>query len=160
MSMEDYEKAKALMKGISGTSTFAGPKTPTLISLAEKQLNIKFPEVYRRFLIEFGAGGLGFFEIYGIINEDFENSRIPDVVWFTLRMRNEANLPSFLLPVYELGDGELYCLDLRIQQGDEAKVVGFTPGYTSPNQSLDIVAEDFGELLLDLVQLDLKFKRT
>lgn len=159
MSMKDYETAKELTKEVRGISTFIGPKPNALITLAEDHLGIKFPEIYRRFLLEFGAGGLGSFEIYGVVRADFENSGIPDVVWFTLRQRNETNLPLFLLPVSELGDGELFCLDLRIQEGGEASVIGFTSGFTSPHQNFDIVAEDFGKFFLDLVEFELKIKR-
>ena len=160
MSIQDYEKAKELLRESHGISTFVGPRSETIINLAEGRLTLKFPEIYRRFLLEFGAGGVGSFEIYGIVREDFEASGVPDVVWFTLRERKETNLPIFLLPVFDLGDGELFCLDFRIQQGDEAKVVGFTPGYTSGQQSFDVVAEDFGKLFLDLIQTELKVKRS
>jgi hypothetical protein len=111
MSMREFEKAKELFKDSRGISTFVGSKSETLIKLAENLLSIKFPAIYRRFLLEFGAGGVGSFEIFGIVSDDFENSSIPDIVWFTLRERNETNLPKFLLPVFDLGDGELFCLD-------------------------------------------------
>ena len=159
MSMEDYEKAIDLLKKSRGIPTFVGPRPETLINLAQDSLVVKFPETYRRFLLEYGAGGMGSFEIYGVVNDDFENSGIPDIVWFTLRGRKEWNLPHFLLPINELGDGELYCLDLRTQERDEAKVVGFTPGYSSAEQKLDVIAEDFGKLFLDLIQLEIKIRR-
>jgi|WetSurMetagenome_2_1015567.scaffolds.fasta_scaffold371014_2 antitoxin YobK len=160
MSMQDYEKAKELVKESHGISTFVGPRSEPLINLAENRLGLKFTRTYRRFLLEYGAGGIGSFEIYGIIDEDFENSGIPDVVWLTLRERKEVNFPAFLLPIYDLGDGELFCLDLRTQQDSEAKIVGFTPGYSSAQQKLDIVAEDFGKLFLDLILMELKIKRS
>jgi len=69
-------------------------------------------------------------------------------------------LPKILLPVFDLGDGELFCLDLRVDEAKEAKVVGFTPGYSSAEQSLEIIAEDFGKFFLDQIQLALRIKRT
>ena len=39
------------------------------------------------------------------------------------------------------------------------EVVGFTPGYSTADQSLDIIAEDFGKLFLDQIQLALKYKK-
>ena len=156
MSMQDYEKAKELLTKSSGISTFVGPRPKKLIDLVQERLSVKFPGTYRRFLLEYGAGGVGSFEIYGVINEDFENSGIPDMVWLTLRERKEWSLPEFFIPVYDLGNGESFYLDLRTFEGDEAKVVGFTPGDSSAIQSLDVVAEDFGKLFLDLIQLELK----
>ena len=34
-----------------------------------------------------------------------------------------------------------------------AKVVGFTPGHSTIQQNLDVVAEDFGRLFLDQIRL-------
>ena len=106
------------------------------------------------------AGGVGGIEFYGVVKEELEDSGYPDIVWLTFKGRKEWALPKFLLPVYDLGDGELFCLDLRVQEGIEAQVVGFTPGYSSAEQNLDVVAEDFGKLFLDRIQLALKIKRT
>jgi len=163
MSMQDYEKAKELLPELfiktHGISYFVGPRPLTLINLAQTRLSVKFPETYRRFLLEFGAGGIGGVEFFGVVMDDFENSGYPDVIWLTLKGRNEWNLPEFLLPVYDLGDGELFCLDLRVPEGHEAKVVGFTPGYSSAEHNLDIVSEDFGKLFLDKIQLALNVER-
>jgi len=164
MSIQDYEEAKVLitemLKKPGIISTFVGPKPLSLINLAQGYLSVKFPETYRRFLLEYGAGGIGSFEIFGVVQEGFENHDYLhiDVVWLTLKERKEWNLPMFLIPIYDLGDGELFCLDLRSIEEDEAKVVGYTPGYSTPEQSLDIIAEDFGKLFLDLIQLSPNIK--
>lgn len=164
MSMQDYEEAKELVKELlkktHGVSTFVGPRPEILIILAQDRLSVKFPETYRRFLLEYGAGGAGGVEFYGVVQEDFDHSSYPDVVWLTLKGRKEWGLPNFLLPVFGLGDGEFFCLDLGVQKGSEAKVVGFIPGYSSVEQDLDVIAEDFGKLFLDQIQLALKIKRT
>jgi len=163
MSMQDYEEAKELVKELlkktHGASTFIGPRPETLINLAQDRLTVKFPETYHRFLLEYGAGGVGGVEFYGVVQKDFEHSGYPDMVWLTLKGRKEWGLPNFLLPIYDLGDGEVFCLDLRVQEGNEAKVVGFTPSYSSAEQNLDVVAEDFGKLFLDQIQLALKIRR-
>jgi hypothetical protein len=165
MSIQNYEKAKELITEALNRPgvfyTFVGPRPVDLINLAQDHLSVNFPETYRRFLLEYGAGGLGSFEIFGVVQEDFENHDYLhiDVVWLTLKGRREWDLPEFLLPVYDLRDGELFCLDFRKKVGDEVKVVGFTPGYSTPEQSLDIVAEDFGKLFLDQVKLALNIKR-
>ena len=159
MSIRDYELARELLAEMLPEpgiiSTFAGPKPLTLVNLAQDRLCVQFPETYRRFLLEYGAGGMGAFEFFGVIQEDFENHDYLhiDVVWLTLKIRKEWDLPQFLIPIFDLGNGELYCLDLRNQQGDEAKVVGFTPGYSTIQQNLDVVAEDFGRLFLDQIRL-------
>jgi hypothetical protein len=70
----------------------------------------------------------------------------------TNKGRQEWGLPSFLIPIYDLGDGELYCIDLRTLHEEEAKIVAYTPGYSSINQDLDLIADDFGSLFLNLVE--------
>ena len=131
MSMQEYEDAKELVTEAFNKTCwcidFYWAEARTLINLAQDRLSVKFPDTYRRFLLEYGAGGVGGIEFYGVVQEEFEQSGYPDVVWLTLKGRKEWNLPGFLLPVYDLGDGEFFCLDLRNKEGDESKVVGFTP---------------------------------
>ena len=164
MSMQDFEKAKELvteaLKKPGIISTFVGLKPVTLVYLAQDCLAVKFPETYRRFLLDYGAGGIGSFEIFGVIQENFGDHDYfhIDVVWLTLKDRREWNLPIFLVPVFNLGDGELFCLDLRNKEGDEAKVVGFTPDFNKAEQNLDVVAEDFGKLFLDQIQFTLSIE--
>lgn len=164
MSMQDYEEAKKLIRDLikipGMISTFVGPKQLILIEQAESLLSVKFPETYRQFILEFGAGGIGSFEIFGIVQNDINHHDYLyiDVVGFTLKARQEWNLPNYLIPIYDLGDGEMFCLDLKVNVGDEAKVVGFTPGYSNATQSLDVVAEDFGKLFLDLIRLSQNIK--
>jgi hypothetical protein len=162
MSMQDYEDAKELVKELlkktNGISTFVGPRPEALINLAQERLSVKFSETYHRFLLEYGAGGVGGVEFYGVVQEEFEQSGYPDVVWLTLKGRKEWSLPKFLIPVYDLGDGELFCLDLRSLESNEAKIVGFTLGYSSAEQHLDVVAEDFGKLFLVQIQLALRIR--
>lgn len=164
MSIQDYEEAIKLIRDLNKIpgiiSTFVGPKQLILIEQAENLLSVKFPETYRRFLLEFGAGGIGSFEIFGVIQNDINrlDYLYIDVVGFTLKARQVWNLPNYLIPVYDLGDGEMFCLDLRVNFGFESKVVGFTLGYSDATQNLDVIAEDFGKLLLDLLRLSQNFK--
>jgi hypothetical protein len=120
MSTNDYETAKDLVIKSSKITTFLGPRDELLLEAAEKNLSINFTQTYRKFLLEFGSGGLGSFEIYGLVSNDFANSGIPDVVWLTNKGRKEWELPKFLIPIYDLGDGELFCLDLRTLKEGEA----------------------------------------
>jgi antitoxin YobK len=152
MSIQDYETAKGLIKSSSKVSTFRGRKDERLIDVAERELSVEFPKSYRKFLQEFGSGGLGSFEIYGLINDNFVNSGIPDVVWLTNKGRKEWNLPKFLIPIYDLGDGELFCVDLRTLKEGEAEIVAYTPGYSINNEKLEKVADDFGTLFLYLMK--------
>ncbi|THF81691.1 SMI1/KNR4 family protein [Cohnella fermenti] len=152
MSLETYLEAKELIQNNKEKGFFVGSRSDELISLAEEATRIKFTGFYTDFLKTFGAGNFGSQEVYGIIGDDFENSSVPDAIWFTLTERQEVNLPDNLLVIYDTGSGELYCLDFS---SEEPHVVEFVPGIDSDQQKYNVIAKDFGDFLLDLVKQEL-----
>lgn len=152
MSAEDYESAVRLMQQHRDRMNFLGPRDTQQLEAAQAGLGTTFPSSYRRFLADFGAGSFGAEEIYGITDS---GSGVPDAVWFTLRER-ERDLPAGLVVVYAVGTGELLCLDTKSVDGEaEAPVVTHHAG-AGTGQDREIVADDFGRLLLDLVQQELE----
>ena len=148
MSIADYEKAKAIIAANGDTGRFAGSKPEELVKKAEDMLGVRFPPTYRQFLLDYGAGNFGSAdEFYGVIDEDFENSSVPDGVWFTLTERRDAGLPGDLIVVGDTGMGELYCLNLAAKEGP---VVVIDPGFDMAVR--EEVAPDFGTFLLQRVQ--------
>jgi antitoxin YobK len=152
MSMSDFENAAKMIAEHPELRRFVGPRPDSLILAAERKLGVRFPETYRRFLAEYGAGSFGAEELFGIIGDDFEDARIPNTVGYTLKQRGEYELPHDLVAVYGLGDGETFYLDLGAREDDEAPIIVYYPEYSPEEQSREIVAKDFGELLLDLVR--------
>lgn len=156
MSLENYNKALQLMNRNENMCHFAGPRTEELICLAEEAVGFKFSLIYRDFLKKFGAGNFGGQEVYGVIDEDFEDSSVPDAIWFTLTEREEAAFPENLIVIYDTGSEELFCLDFsKLNEMDEPKVVSFIPGQPLSSQSYETVANDFGDFLLDLVSKEI-----
>lgn len=156
MSLDNYDKAMALMEGNQEKGYFAGPRSAELIKLAENRLGLQFSGMYRNFLESYGAGNFGSQEIYGIISSDFENSSVPDAIWYTLTERKEVELPPNLLVIYDTGAGELFCLDFSQSNKDnEPAVVSFVPGVSLEKQSYEKIADDFGDFLLDLVSREI-----
>ncbi|MBP3041550.1 SMI1/KNR4 family protein [Bacillaceae bacterium Marseille-Q3522] len=152
MSVVTYQKAKQIILATEDFADFIGGRTDKLIKLAEEKLGVRFSGFYLDFLKTFGAGNFGAQEIYGIINDNFENSSVPNAIWYTLTERKEINLPSNLLIIYGTGSDELFCLDYyQLDEKGEPKVVSFVPGIELENQTYEIIANDFGDLLLDLV---------
>lgn len=152
MSVETYQKAKQIIQANEDMADFIGERTNELIKLAEEKLGVKFTGLYLDYLQTFGAGNFGAQEIYGIITDDFENSSVPDAIWYTLTERNEINLPNNLLVIYDTGSNELFCLDFnQLDEKGEPKVVSFVPGIDLESQRYEIIANDFGDFLLDLV---------
>lgn len=85
MKQEDYERAVGFMKKHPELRHFVGARSETLVKAAEEKLDLTFPPSYRRFLLEFGAGSFGASELYGVIDENFENSSAPNGIWCTLQ---------------------------------------------------------------------------
>lgn len=156
MSLDNYNKAVALIEGNKTKGYFAGPRSGNLIKLAENTLGIQFSGMYRSFLEKYGAGSFGSQEIYGVISSDFENSSVPDAIWYTLTERKEIGLLPNLLVIYDTGAGELFCLDFNQSNKDnEPAVVSFVPGVSLEKQSYEKIADDFGDFLLDLVSREI-----
>jgi antitoxin YobK len=148
MGVSEYERAKGLREANRGRSRFVGPRSNELVHLAESTLSFQFPPTYRRFLLELGAGNFGPAEFYGIIDDDFENSSVPDGVWFTLSERRERRLSSDLMVIGDTGTGSLYCLETR-RDGSEGAVVVVDPG--GDPLAREIVAIDFGVFFLNRI---------
>ncbi|EIT87463.1 hypothetical protein A374_00145 [Fictibacillus macauensis ZFHKF-1] len=152
MSVETYQKAKQIIHDNEDLADFIGGRSNELIKWAEEKLGVKFTGLYLDYLQTFGVGNFGSQEIYGIINDNFENSSVPDAIWYTLTERKEINLPNNLLVIYDTGSDELFCLDFnQLDEKGEPKVVSFVPGLDLGSQSYELIANDFGDFLLDLV---------
>lgn len=152
MSLQTYLKAVEILENNKEKCSFIGPRSEELVKAAEEALNIKFSELYRKFLKTYGAGNFGSNEIYGIIDDDFENSSIPDAIWYTLTERREVDLPKSLLVIYDTGSDELFCLDFsRLNEKSEPAVVSYIPGVNPNNQKYEVIAADFGDFLWNLI---------
>ncbi|GGB61063.1 hypothetical protein GCM10011409_42930 [Lentibacillus populi] len=148
----EYILAKNVILANEELCDFVGPRSEELIDQAEQKLGFKLGS-YLDFLTSFGAGNFGAEEIFGIISK--ENSSVPDAVWYTLTERKEGELPNILLVIYETGGDEVFCLDFNNIKNGEPKVVSFITGIDIRNQSFEIIADNFGELLLNLVKQEI-----
>ncbi|HRH96450.1 MAG TPA: SMI1/KNR4 family protein [Prosthecobacter sp.] len=147
MSMQDYETAKQMMS--DAETDFDGSKAEYLIEKAEQVLHLKFPPTYRRFLSEFGCGGVEGFELYGIIGENFENSGIPDAIWYTLQLRKSIHLDLRLVVIAVAGDGCFYAIDTS---DNDCEGEGSVSIYSIDGSTREKVASSFGAFLLKQVQ--------
>ena len=86
-------------------------------------------------------------EFYGVIDEDWENSSVPDGIWYTLSERGQAGMPDELVVVGDTGMGELYVMDSSEEEGP---VVAIAPG--SDMTVREQIASDFGAFFLQQVQ--------
>ena len=96
---------------------------------------------------------LHFIEV-AFVDDDFDNSSVPDAIWLTLRSRRTAQLPKSLILVSDTGDGGYYAIDRsQIAPDGESPVVEWWPGVSADAiGQFRVVASDFGAFLLDLVR--------
>jgi len=148
MSEKDLEKVFELFEDLE--SDFSGSKSEELILKAEKALGKTLPKTYRQFLSKYGCGDIEGVEFYGIINDDFINSSVPDAVWLTLCERKEG-LPESLIIISATGNGYYYAIETSItdNQGENPVVL------YGMDRIIETVASDFGEFALKLIKSEL-----
>ncbi len=147
MNSDDYTHAKALIDEIGGD--FDGQKSEGLVAKAESALGIRFPPSYRSFLLDYGCGGFDGFEVYGLIDENFIDSSVPNGIWLTLNERSGIGLEKNFVIVGSGGDGTYLALDTGSQdENGEAPVVRLSV----EGEKFEIVAPSFGSYLLSAVQ--------
>ena len=83
--MSNYEKVKKIIYENEDLSDYIENINYELIEKGEKYLDIKFPNTFKQYLKDFGSLTFGATEIYGVIDEDFINSSIPDAIWLTMK---------------------------------------------------------------------------
>ena len=134
---------------------FCGPRNIDLIREAEEAIGVKFPKDYFDFLLAFGAGNIEATEIYGVINDDFVNSSVPDMVWCTLKDR-QRGLPVDLIVI---GGSELGTPCIKVNDtGTEAPVIAYYLGLPESSQTYEVLAENFGDYLLEAVKVEFEIE--
>jgi len=153
MGQQELEQAFELIAEHADEADFVGVRPESLISDAERALGVEFPPTYRSFVRRFGAGDLFGEEIYGVIDGDFDRPAVPNGTWITHKRREESGLPEGMIVVAALGEGSDVVLDTAARgQDGEAPVLVWTPGASSPDDDLEVLAADFGEWLLQVLR--------
>lgn len=157
--MKKFDQIDRIIAKYPQLSDFSGPVTEERILQAEEQLNLSFPEDYKRFLASYGAGSFGGFEIYGIVpNADLK--RIPNGIWLTEDLREKDHMPESYLAIGFDGFGGYYCIDTKNNINEAAPIVIFVCDgdddflYHGDNE---LEAENFTEFLLEAMKLEIDF---
>lgn len=156
MGMKELEAALRLIAERPELSDFAGPRPERLVDAAETTLGLRLPPTYRHFVQTLGAGGFGAEEIYGIVDDNFTDSTIPNGIWLTLKHRKTSHLPDSMVMIYSDGTGSYFALDTNKRNEDgESPVMVWQPGASRPGDKLEIVAPDFGSFFLARLRTEL-----
>ena len=159
MSYSDYRKAVDLIernKHIEDIKLF--PQTDTDIQKAESILSIKFPRSYKDFLSKYGIFISDITYIYGFKNIKFDSYVHSNIISRALDERKINEDPCFPLsfvPIYDLGNGELFCLDTaKLNSEGECPMVCWSFGNIDSID--DDFGKDFGEFFFNMVSRGLK----
>jgi antitoxin YobK len=153
VSVEDYRAARDLVEQHEDLADFVGERPDDLVTRAEQALGTGFPPSYRAFVSELGAGDIAGAEFYGVIDDDFESSGVPNGIWLTLQERTDSDLPPELIVVGDDGMGNYYALDSSRQDASgEYPLVIWVPGSSRPGDELETVAGDFGQFFREQVE--------
>ncbi|MGB8809286.1 MAG: SMI1/KNR4 family protein [Acinetobacter calcoaceticus] len=148
MSINDVDKAIALINLHLDESDFEGTKEELLVKLAENYLEITFPDSYRYFLKKLGCGDIAGQEFYGVINEEKINSGIPDATWITLKHRSQSNLPAKYIVFFHFGDGNYAVLDCEKNNQGNNIVEIWSPG----ENTFQFFSDDFGSFFYNQIK--------
>ncbi|MCK0912112.1 SMI1/KNR4 family protein [Acinetobacter pittii] len=148
MSINDVDKAIALINLHLDEADFEGEKEEFLVKLAENYLEITFPDSYRYFLKKLGCGNIAGQEFYGVINEEKINSGIPDVAWITLNNRRQSDLPAKYIVFYHFGDGNYAVLDCEKNNQGNNIVEIWSPG----ENTFQFFSADFGSFFYNQIK--------
>jgi len=146
MGLHSLQKAFELIEEYGGD--FDGLKAESLIEKAEEALSIKFPPTFRQFLSTYGCGDIEGLEFYGLTNDNFISSSVPNAIWLNLTLR-KSGLPNNLILVYSTGDGNYIALNTSVvDENCENPVVLVTPN----GDILENVSSDYGDFLFTELQ--------
>jgi hypothetical protein len=148
MGMAELQEAFRIIEN-SSTADFDGKKDEALIDSAENFLGLKFPLTYREFLRTLGCGGIKGKEFYGVIDDDFESSSIPDAIWLTDNERKTSNLSKSLVLIGQSIEG-YYALDTARMKNGECPVVDALP--VGKPEEFEVIASDFGTFFLNEIR--------
>ena len=157
MSYSNFEKALEMAKNCDGYKIGNGCSEET-IDKAEALLGIGLSKQIRKYLSEYGY--IEFFgsEIYGIIDESFEVDGEDNegcMVEWTLNERENSGLNDKWIALKFEDDGAMVFLDFSSinDEGEPQIIVALDNGDGYEFEC--VIADDFGEFLLELVEIQL-----
>jgi antitoxin YobK len=145
----NFDDAKKIIARHPDMTDFVGPTTEQEVRDAEKRLGVTFSRSYLAFLREFGCGNFGAEEFLGV---GVEPMAVPSVIWYTETTRRKSSrFPKHYVPVYDVGLGEVMCLDTsQLRPDGECPVVRWVADDTS--QSKETIASSFGEFFAETIK--------
>ncbi len=139
-TLKDIENA---LQGVDGIAAGDSHEDAEIME-AEKALDVTLPDSFKAYLKKWGKLALGPIEYYGLTkNPNFTSAGVPNFVWFTLKKRDQVNLPKNLIVFQNANDEAYYCIDTSSLIDGECKVAIWNNLERQTDQILDIGFFDF-----------------
>jgi hypothetical protein len=126
-----------------------GETSPKSVEELEGLLGASLPDSFRRFLVEYGGGGIVGEEISGIEDNDAALDSRGTVLGDTIRCRTDFGLPLGLIVIYLGEDDVVWCLDSKSFEGAECPVVSFD----ACSRMTRRLADTFDQFIADFLRL-------
>jgi len=123
--MAEYDDLAAAAESSGNEVFWYGGASEHEVSRLEQLLNAVLPDSYKRFLSEYGGGGIVAADISGIEGDDATLMNGGTALADTLECRARFNLPVGLVVIYFHDDEVCWCLDLTETVDGECPVVSF-----------------------------------
>ena len=123
--MAEYDDLAKKVEANGWSTYWYGPAPEAEIVRLEQLLSAKLPASFKRFLREYGGGGIGDRSISGIEAGNAANRGGGTVYGDTLRCRQVHELPNGLVVVLFYDDEVCWCLDTTSFAGEECPVVAY-----------------------------------
>jgi len=111
-----FERLKQIVEANPDFVDVGSAASADVIAKAEAYLGVSFPESLKLFFSTWGTLAVGPHEYYGIVGNHFEDSKIPDGVWFTAVKRDLLGLPFNFFVLFNNEGDELHCVDLETEE--------------------------------------------
>lgn len=147
------DKAFDLIEANIVFADFIGEMPESLISAAEQALGVSFPPTYRQFLKKYGCGDILGAEFYGLVGNNIFAAGVPNAVWITTDLRKISGMPPSLVVIYAAGYGPYFAIDCNQKDSSgECPVVQWIPGLSKSSDTLEIVADSFGDFIFQTLE--------
>ncbi len=144
--MREYDALAKKVEDAGYKMYWLGPASTDEIARLEQLLSVRLPASYKRFLREYGGGGVGDRGVSGIEDGDAVNSYGGTVFGDTNRCRSEHGLPASLVVICFYDDEICWCLDTAAFQGEECPVVSYDVFHRQVDRT---IAPDFASFMTE-----------
>lgn len=93
------------MKSLEGKSArWFGPVDEFSVAKAEESIGVPMPALYKSFLLQYGSGVIGQYEIYGL---GCPQNGVPNLLWLIQDLKQIGlQRPTQIIPFHAEGDGD------------------------------------------------------